>query len=190
MLDYRQHARQAIDLFKGIKLLVLDNDGIMTPGQVHYYDSDTAVGVSYSVLDGYPIARSKKYGLHVAIISGRSNKALEHRAQILKVDENDFFAGVADKGKFLVELMQRYGLKPEEVAYMGDDFIDISAFKVVGLPISVPNRHPMVDKYVKYVTLNSGGTGAVREVCDLIMIANDTSSDMGQALQEFWHDAN
>ncbi|MFC6277416.1 KdsC family phosphatase [Psittacicella hinzii] len=188
MLDYRAHAKNYIDLFKGIKLLVLDNDGIMTNGQVHYYDNKTAVGVSYSVLDGYAIARAKNYGLHVAIVSGRSNAALEHRAEILHIEANDFFAGVSDKGKFLLELMERYNLKPEEVAYMGDDFIDISAFKVVGLPISVPNRHPMVNSYVKYITQNEGGLGAVREVCDLLIIANGKGSDMKDALLAFWNE--
>ncbi|RIY34013.1 KdsC family phosphatase [Psittacicella gerlachiana] len=187
MLDYRQHAKDKIHLFKGIKLLVLDNDGIMTPGQVHYYDANTAVGVSYSVLDGYAIARAKDYGLHVAVISGRSNSALEYRAKILKIDGADFFAGVHDKGKFLLELMEKYSLKPEEVAYMGDDYIDISALKVVGLPISVPNRHPMVDRYVKYVTLNQGGLGAVREVCDLLIIANEGQSNMREELLLYWN---
>ncbi|RIY31498.1 hypothetical protein CKF54_06595 [Psittacicella hinzii] len=188
MLDYRQYAKDKLHLFKGIKLLVLDNDGVMTPGQVHYYDNQTSVGVTYSVLDGYAIARSKKYGLHIAIISGRQNKALEYRAQVLKVDENDFYVGVEDKGKFLQELMNKYSLKAEEVAFVGDDFIDISAFKVAGLPITVPNRHPIVDRYAKYTTLNQGGLGAIREVCDLIILANNVDSDMRDELLKFWNE--
>lgn len=187
MLDYREHAKEYLPLFRGIKLLVLDNDGVMTPAQVHFFDQNTPVGTSFSVLDGYAIVRAKQLGLHIAIISGRANAALEARSQLLKIAPEDFHAGVSDKGAYLQELMQKYSLRAEEVAFMGDDFIDISAFKVVGLAITVPNRHPIVDRYVKYTTLNQGGGGAVREVCDLIIIANETPSAMRDELLAYWN---
>lgn len=150
MQDFRSYAREHLEKFRGIKLLVLDADGIMTPAQVHYRDQSIEVGVSYNVLDGYALKRMNPEHIRLAIVSGRANKALQNRYRVLELDKNcDFVMGCHDKGTAVKELAQKYGLTLDQIAFMGDDFIDISAFKVAGLSISVPNRHPMVDAYVK-----------------------------------------
>lgn len=186
MQDYRTHARPYIDKFKGIKLLVLDNDGIMTTSHLHYVDSHTPVGISFNVLDGYNMVLLQYTDIKLAVISGRDNQALMHRLQVLKVAPDHIYTGVHNKGKFLTDLMNKLQLDPAQVAFMGDDYIDISAFKEVGLAITVPNCHPMVIPYVDYQTVNTGGEGAVREVIDLLFIANQVDLPVATELQKFW----
>lgn len=175
MLDYREYAQDKLHLFKHIKLLVLDNDGIMTDGAIYYRDHETPQHISYSVLDGYGVTSLARLGIEVAVISGRKNPALESRCKVLRLNSDNIFSGVKDKGQVLRDLMAQRGLEPHEVAFMGDDFIDICALKEAGLKITVPNCHPMVRPYVNYITVNAGGNGALREVCDLLSIARGPS---------------
>tara|TARA_Y100000748_G_C15233334_1_gene386043 strand:- start:317 stop:631 length:315 start_codon:yes stop_codon:yes gene_type:complete len=83
------------------------------------------------------------------------------------------YQGEKDKGKAIKNLFDQLGLMPSEIAYVGDDIIDLPAMDKVALPIAVADAHPEVRKIAKFVTKNNGGQGAAREVCELIMIAQD-----------------
>lgn len=185
MLDYRKHAAEHLDKFKGIKLLVVDNDGIMTAGDCGVLSQDYPIFTEFSVLDGFGLIHLKEAGIKFAVVSGRANEALQRRLEIVG-HPNDLHMGVKHKGTYVKELIEKYGLTKEQVAFMGDDYIDISAFKEVGLAITVPNRHPIVDPYVNYTTLNHGGRGALREVLDLLRIANEDDSEFTAELKKFF----
>lgn len=186
MFDYRAHAKPHLDKFKNIKLLILDNDGIMNTGKLIYQNEGVAIGVEYDVLDGYGMINASQAGLKIAVVSGRKNDTLSHRLEVLKLKDN-LYMGVSHKGTYVQKLKQEFGLDKSQVAFMGDDYIDLSAFEEVGLSITVPNCHPMVLSKVNYVTKNYGGQGAVREVLDLIRIANPDDSAYTQKLLEYFN---
>jgi 3-deoxy-D-manno-octulosonate 8-phosphate phosphatase (KDO 8-P phosphatase) len=151
-----------------IKLLLLDVDGILTDGRIRYEETGQEVKV-FHVQDGQGIRWLLKAGIAVGIISGRSSAAVAVRAGELGISH--LYQGVGDKMPVFEGLLQQLSLSAEEVAYGGDDFIDLKLLKAVGLSFSVPNGHPLIQKEVDYVTRNPGGFGAVREICELILQA-------------------
>jgi 3-deoxy-D-manno-octulosonate 8-phosphate phosphatase (KDO 8-P phosphatase) len=151
---------------KKIKILVLDVDGVLTDGQI-IIDGNGIETKAFDVKDGHGIVMARQIGLRIAFLSGRSSPTVIKRAEELRVP--DVFQGMIDKRKGFDNLMKKYGLKPEEIAYIGDDIIDIPVLKKVGFSIAVSDAVPEVRAVVHYVTKLPGGRGAVREVIDLIL---------------------
>lgn len=151
---------------KTIKLIILDVDGVLTDGRI-IYDSQGNEYKIFNVQDGYGIELLKKKGIVVAFVSGRSSTVVEKRAHDLGVE--DVYQGVNDKNKVLRELLIKYKLDSKEVCAVGDDILDVSLMKKVGLPVAVNNARPEVKKIAKYVTDARGGEGAVREVAEMIL---------------------
>ena len=151
-----------------ISLLLLDVDGILTDGRI-LYDEKGREMKYFHVHDGQGIRWLLKEGIKVGFLSGRSSGAVEMRAKELGI--SFLFQGVQDKMILYRSLLQKTKLDPEQVSYMGDDFIDLRLLKKVGLSISVINGHPLVQKEVDYITQAAGGFGAVREVSELIFKA-------------------
>ena len=151
-----------------IKLLLLDVDGILTDGRIRYNEIGQEVKV-FHVQDGQGIRWLVKAGLAVGVISGRRSPAVEVRAGELGISH--LYQGVDDKIAVFETLKRQLSLSAEEVAYGGDDFIDLKLLRAVGLSFSVPNGHPLIQREVDYVTRNPGGGGAVREICELILQA-------------------
>ncbi len=153
---------------KRIKLLALDVDGVLTNGQI-VYDSHGNQLHFFHVRDGLGIKLLMQSGVEVAVISARSSKALEKRCCELGI--NFVFQGEKDKLLCLNKLINRLNLSMEHVCSVGDDLIDLPILKKSGLSVTVGDAPKIIFDYVDYVTTASGGFGAVREVCELILIA-------------------
>lgn len=154
-----------------IRLLVLDVDGVLTDGRL-YYDSDGRESKSFHVRDGYGIQQVMAAGVAVAVISGRRSPAAAARLAELQVPH--VFLGRNDKRRVLDELLAELRIPLESVACVGDDVIDLEIMTPAGLGFTVPDAHPDVLRAADWVTSASGGRGAVREVCDLLLATRST----------------
>ncbi|MGC9108644.1 MAG: KdsC family phosphatase [Caldimicrobium sp.] len=160
--------RDVIKRAEKIKLLLLDVDGVLTDGGIIITGDGEEIKI-FSVLDGMGIKLLQKAGVEVGILSGRFSPVMKHRSKELGIDL--LYQGELAKLPAFEKILKEKELKVEEVAYMGDDWLDIPILKRVGLAIGVPNAWPPVNNYVHYITKKEGGKGAVREVCDLILMA-------------------
>lgn len=151
-----------------IRLLLLDVDGILTDGRILYNEMGQEIKC-FHVQDGQGIRWLLKAGIEVGFLSGRTSPAVAVRARELEIPL--LFQGIHDKIIVFNELLETSALLREEVAFGGDDFIDLELLKAVGFSFSVGNGHPMIQREVDYVTKTAGGYGAVREVCELILKA-------------------
>lgn len=150
---------------KKIKLLILDVDGIMTDGRIFWLE-DHGWTRFFHIHDGYGLKLLMKCGIDVAIISGGDSKDVRTRMEFLKIKH--VFLGDEDKIKAFDKIVASTGLKPDEMAFMGDDLFDIPVIEKVGFSATVPQAVPPVKARVHYVTEQAAGWGAVREVADAI----------------------
>jgi len=147
-------------------MLVLDVDGILTDCRL-WMDSNGQWKRIYSVRDGVGIKALIESGYKVAIITGSTAEDVRSRAKMLGI--NYFFEGALNKIPPFEELQKQSGIKPDEMAYMGDDFFDVPLLKLVKFSATVPDAMEEVLDAVHYVTKRPAGNGAVREVCDHIL---------------------
>ena len=156
---------------KQIKLLILDVDGVLTNNSV-YIGSDGNEFKGFNIQDGFGIhLLQAKAKVKVALLSGKYSKSTEFRAKELDIEM--VYNGYTDKAQVLEEIKLKTALDYSEMAYMGDDFADIPVLRKTGVAITVKNARPEVKKICQYVTKDSGGDGAVREVIDLILKAKN-----------------
>jgi len=155
-----------------IRLLVLDVDGVLTDGRLYYGDDGHEMKV-FHVRDGLGIKNIMAAGVQVAVISGRRSQAVQNRLAELKVEHA--ILGRDDKDAAVQELMKRLAMPPESVACVGDDLPDLKMMRQVGLAIAVADAHPDVIAGTHWQTKTPGGKGAVREICDLIIAAQNPS---------------
>jgi 3-deoxy-D-manno-octulosonate 8-phosphate phosphatase (KDO 8-P phosphatase) len=166
--------------FKNIQLLILDVDGVMTDGGLMIGD-DGQEYKTFHAHDGLGMKLLKATGVQLAIITGRTSNVVKKRAESTGVAH--FYQGAEDKLTAFNDLMAISGLLAEQCAFMGDDVVDLPPMLHCGLAIAVPNAPQLVLDHAHYVTKKSGGFGAVREVCDLIMQAQGTfDAQMAQFL--------
>ena len=151
-----------------IQLLALDVDGILSDGQLYFGNQGEEIK-AFNSLDGHGIKMLQASGVKVAIITGRTSTIVSQRASQLGIDL--LLQGREDKLLALFELTQNMQIDWAQMAYMGDDWPDLGAIIKVGLGITVPNAASGLAPHCQYLTQRSGGQGAVREVCDLIMQA-------------------
>lgn len=151
-----------------IKLFAMDVDGVLTDGQL-IYDAQGVESKAFFVQDGLGLKLLQKAGITLAIITGRSSPMVERRAAELGIDH--VVQGRDDKFVALSELAQSLGLSLDECAYMGDDLPDLKAIKCAGLGMSVPNGCNQAREAAVFVTSKKGGEGAVRQACEVILMA-------------------
>jgi 3-deoxy-D-manno-octulosonate 8-phosphate phosphatase (KDO 8-P phosphatase) len=157
-----------ITKLKRIKLLLLDVDGVLTDGSIIYDDRGKEIK-SFNVKDGLGIRMLLNSGIKVGIVTGRSSKAVYHRCHNLGISL--VFDGVRDKASALDTILGQTQLLAQEVAFAGDDLLDLPILKKVGLSIAVADAHEIVRNNVDMITLAKGGDGAVREICEHILKA-------------------
>lgn len=146
-----------------IELIIFDVDGVLTDGSININD-DGSETKRFSVRDGYAFRLWLNAGLKIAIITGRSGKALTHRLYSLGIDESMVIQGSTDKAEALYVVMHRTGIvDASKIAYMGDDWPDLPALTRVGLPICPADAEPEVIAACELVTQKPGGHGAARE---------------------------
>jgi 3-deoxy-D-manno-octulosonate 8-phosphate phosphatase (KDO 8-P phosphatase) len=121
------------------------------------------------VRDGHGIKILQRYGIQVAILTGRQSKVVAHRARDLEI--KDVYQKVFNKKEVFEKILKKHKLSPDEAAFIGDDIVDIPVLKRVGFSVAVADADDMVKKSVHYVAKNRGGHGAVREVCEMILQA-------------------
>jgi len=149
-----------------VKFLVLDVDGVLTDGRLFYHDDGTE-SKAFDVRDGHGIKMLWQAGIETAIISGRSCPLVDKRAADLGIKE--VVQGVRDKVPSLEKLLSDKGLKPEQMAFVGDDVVDLPVMNRVGFAVAVADASEHLFDMAHYVTLAPGGRGAVREVAELIL---------------------
>ncbi len=149
-----------------IRLLLLDVDGVLTDGRI-ILDDNGMQTKTFHVRDGHGLKLLQRAGIEVGIITGRTSQVVEHRAKELGIKY--VFQGALDKLVPYQQLISDLGIKDEEVAYIGDDVVDLPILRRVGLAATVADGVDEVRCRVDYVATRPGGYGAVREVCDLIL---------------------
>lgn len=153
-----------------IHLLALDVDGVLTDGRL-YFAEDGQELKTFDTQDGHGIKMLMQAGVACAIITGRNTKLVERRARNLGITH--LLQGREDKLVALRELAGEIGVALEHIAYVGDDWPDLPALRAAGLGVAVANAHAELRTHADYVTRLEGGRGAVREVCDLILKAQN-----------------
>lgn len=153
---------------KKIKLLLLDVDGVLSDGKLHYGNNGEEIK-SFNSLDGHGIKMLSKSGVEVGIITGRKSEIVRRRAAELNI--NLLLQGREDKLNALKEICQEKHFEWDTIAHVGDDLPDLPLISQVGLGITVANGHWVVKQQAIWQTQAQGGEGAVREVCDMIMLA-------------------
>ena len=172
-----------------LRLLGMDVDGVLTSGHITlYYPPDAPQGKSepatdatqdyteikaFHVHDGLGIQRLQNAGVEVAWITARASKSVAYRAKELGVSH--VFQNCQDKQYTLAELAQKLAIDTKQVGYVGDDLPDLKALQWCGTAFSVANAVPRVQRAAHWVTQRSGGEGAIREICDLILLAQQKS---------------
>jgi 3-deoxy-D-manno-octulosonate 8-phosphate phosphatase (KDO 8-P phosphatase) len=157
-----------------IRLVIFDVDGVLTDGNIFIGDAGEEYKAFFS-RDGLGIAMLQKTGVKIGIITGRTSQVVSHRMESLGIQH--VFQGQSDKIPAFKQLCQMLDVKAEQVAYVGDDVIDLPVMKLVGLAIAVGDAHPLVVKHSDWQTHSGGGRGAAREVCELIMQAQGNFSE-------------
>jgi len=147
-------------------MLLLDVDGVMTDGGIILVGEE-GEAKRFDVQDGMGVTLARAAGLKVGIITGRKSSVVRRRAEELKIDE--VCEGYFWKEEALDLLLEKHHLEPAQIAYIGDDVLDLPVMRVVGLPIAVANARPEVKAAGLYVTNATGGHGAIREVVDWLL---------------------
>jgi len=154
-----------------IKLVIFDVDGVLTDGRLFFGD-DGQEYKSFYARDGLGMKLLLKSGVEIGIITARSSELVKYRMKNLGIQH--VYQGRLDKLAAFEELATKLNLKPESVAYVGDDIVDLPVMRRVGLSITVQNGHPLVIEHSDWQTPHNGGAGAARDVCELIMRAQNT----------------
>ena len=149
-----------------IKLVLLDVDGTLTDGGIYRGNNGEELK-RFNVKDGYAIVNAQKLGIEFGIITGRKSELVEIRSNELKIKY--LYQGISEKTVILEEIMQKTGLKKEEIAYMGDDLNDILIMKQSGLTGAPKDAADEVIQIVDFVSEKNGGSGAVREFVEYIL---------------------
>ncbi len=151
---------------QNIKLLLLDVDGVMTDGRI-IYSSDGQETKAFDVKDGHGIKLLQRAGIRVGIITGRQSEVVSKRAEELGIEF--LYQRCLDKLAPYEEILLKTGLSDAEVAYVGDDVVDLPVLARVGFAATVADAVEDIKPYVHYITERPGGRGAVREICDLLL---------------------
>ena len=151
-----------------IKLLIFDVDGVLTDGMLNY-GPEGELFKQFNVKDGVGIKLLQQQGIDVAVITAKNSKPLSQRMKDLSVQY--FYPGCSNKLEAFAELLDTLSLDNEQVAYVGDDVIDLPVMAKVGLSIAVHDAHDFVKKTADYISIAKGGQGVAREVADLILDA-------------------
>ncbi len=151
---------------KSIRLALFDVDGVLTDGKVYIDPKGEELKV-FNIHDGHGIRLLQHYGIEVGIITARKSKALEYRMQDLGVKY--VHQGCTDKLVVYQKLLSDLSLNEQQTSFVGDDIVDLQIMSRCGLAIAVANANYFVKQHAHWETLATGGNGAVREVCELIL---------------------
>ncbi len=163
------------ELAKKVKLLIMDVDGTLSDGRFFMMPDGETIK-SFDVKDGAGIIFLKLANIKTAIITGKVSKSARKRAEELQID--DYHEGVANKSEVLFQLIKKYKVEKDEVCYIGDDIGDAEVMGMVGFSAAVGDAHPLIKRISHYIAKRYGGRGAVREVIDFILDAQEKWTDI------------
>ncbi len=170
-----QNWQDALQYAKKVKLLLLDVDGVLTDGGLIFASGGDELK-RFHAQDGLGITMLRECGIEVGIITARNSAVVARRAEDLKLTH--VYQGARNKLTIYEEVLKKTGLRPMQTGYMGDDWIDLPLINRVGFAATPANGVIEIRQRAHYVTEQSGGNGAVREVCDLIMEAQGCYAKM------------
>lgn len=155
-----------LDRARRARLLIVDIDGVMTDGRIIYsiYGDELKF---FDVQDGFGITLLNSAGIKSVIITAKKSRIVKLRARDMGVARA--YQGYADKLVPFNDLLKRFRVTADDICFIGDDLLDIPILKRVGFAVSVPNAVEEAKRYAHYITTKTGGRGAVREICDLIL---------------------
>lgn len=165
---YQPVTEQLLQQAAAIRLLICDVDGVFSDGRIYLANSGEELK-AFHTRDGYGIKALRHAGIEVAIITGRQSAIVERRMTSLTVPY--IYQGRENKIPAFEELQQTLQLKPQQIAYIGDDLADWAVMQHCGLSVAVQDAHPYLRRHADYTTSIAGGYGAVRELCDLLLIS-------------------
>lgn len=160
---------------QGIQVVFFDVDGVLTDGGLLYSENGETLK-RFNTLDGHGLKLLQKAGITPAVITGRDSKPLRHRLEALGVVHTHF--GTEDKAPAAEKTLQTLGLDWSQAAAMGDDWPDLPLLQRAALACAPANAHVEVQAVAHHVTTAQGGAGAVRELCDLLLVAGGHYVDL------------
>ncbi|WP_215398227.1 3-deoxy-manno-octulosonate-8-phosphatase KdsC [Rheinheimera oceanensis] len=153
---------------KAIKLLICDVDGVFSDGRIYLGNHGEELK-AFHTRDGYGVKALRQAGTEVAVITGRNSAIVQQRMTALTVPY--IYQGQENKLAAFADLCRQLQLTSEQIAYIGDDLADWAVMQHCGLSVAVKDAHPYLRQHAHYITTMAGGFGAVRELCDLILIS-------------------
>lgn len=160
-----------LDRAARIKVIIFDVDGVLTDGGL-FMDKDGHEYKKFNSRDGHGMKMLQETGVTVAIITGRTSDVVSHRMTGLGIEH--VYQGQHDKRVAFQALLGKLSVEADEVAYVGDDIVDLPVMRQVGLAVAVQDAHDAVKKHAHWQTPNVGGRGAARDICELIMESQGT----------------
>ncbi len=154
------------EIVKNIKVIITDVDGVLTDGGL-YYSEDGLLLKKFNVQDGLGIKLAQMANLEIIVITGLKSQAVKQRITELGIQE--FYEGKLKKQDIIKKIAKEKNIKFEEMAYIGDDWVDGPPMKMVGLPMAVKNAQPEIKALAKWISSKNGGDGAVREAINFIL---------------------
>jgi len=165
---------------KAVRLLMMDVDGVLTDGRIIMNDRGIE-SKHFDVKDGHGLKMLMRYGIAVALITGRRSSVVDHRARDLGIHE--VHQGVWNKVEVFEDILRKLHLPSAQTAYIGDDIVDIPLLRRVGFAVAVRDANEDTKKVAHYVTRKKGGRGAVREICEMILKAQNHWQDVAGKYQ-------
>ena len=155
---------------KNIKLVIFDIDGVLTDGSL-YFDNQGQEYKAFNSQDGHGIRLLLENDVEIALITGRTSDLVLARAKNLRLNPDLIYQGYRDKIPAFNDLLEKNDYSREQIAYVGDDVIDLPIMSQVGLSIAVADAHWFVKDHADWITQQAGGKGAARDVCEFILDA-------------------
>lgn len=162
------------ELARRIRLVIFDIDGVLTNGSL-FFDNQGEEYKAFNSRDGHGMRMLMECGLEAAVITGRQSRLVEHRMHDLGISR--VYQGFRDKRPAYRALLEESGYRREQIAYLGDDVIDLPVMKQVGMAMAVADAHPFVIQHADYVTQRPGGQGAAREAIEFLLEAQGLLQD-------------
>jgi 3-deoxy-D-manno-octulosonate 8-phosphate phosphatase (KDO 8-P phosphatase) len=160
--------KDIFDKASRVRVVVFDVDGVLTDGSLYLGDDGQEYKAFHS-RDGHGMAMLREAGVEIGIITGRTSRVVVHRMASLGIEH--VYQGQRDKLPAFEDLLAKLGVVADEVAFVGDDVVDLPILVRAGLAIAVADAHPLVLRHAHWQTPSRGGRGAARDVCELILEA-------------------
>ena len=177
MLRYSNISQKLINKAKNVKLIIFDIDGVLTDGSL-FFDNQGQEYKAFNSKDGHGIRLLLENEVEVALITGRQSELVKHRAENLRINPDLIYQGYRDKVPAFNDLLEKTAYKRENIAYVGDDVIDLPIMSQVGFSIAVGDANWFVKEQADWTTELGGGNGAAREVAEFILDANEELADL------------